>query len=154
LSVRKTAKELNLSPGHVSRFIKILKKEEIITAGKVDLNNPLVKALKILINIKTIEDTIPAITRNIPGINGVGVYGSWSNGMNYDDSDLDLWIKIDEPPERRLLANQGGVIRERLKVDVSLLVLTPDKLKRLKNSDKVFYYALVNSITLWGEPVD
>jgi predicted nucleotidyltransferase len=86
---------------------------------------------------------------------GAGVYGSWSNGSNHEDSDLDVWIKTRKHPGERKVAAVSNDIRRTLGRNVQMSVLTPERIGRLKKEDPIFYYSLVfGSMTLYGEAVE
>ncbi len=155
IRVRELAKALRISPAHVSRSLKLLRKDRVIMDNKVNLSNPYTRALKILFNVKKLVDTgITEIFRR-SGVSGAGVYGSWATGTNYEDSDLDIWIKVNKHPGEIKIATISAEIRKILRVNVQILVLTPERLERLKKDDPVFYYSLVfGSIVLYGEAVE
>jgi predicted nucleotidyltransferase len=86
---------------------------------------------------------------------GLGLYGSWARGTNHQDSDLDVWIKADSLPPESELARLQRDLSLQAGSEVNLLVLTPEKLERLKRDDPPFYNSLVtNSVTLKGEPLE
>jgi predicted nucleotidyltransferase len=85
----------------------------------------------------------------------LGLYGSWARGTNHQDSDLDVWIRADSLPPESELARLQMILSLQADSEVNLLVLTPEKLERLKREDPPFYNSLVlNSITLKGEPIE
>ncbi len=79
----------------------------------------------------------------------MGLYGSWARGTNHQESDLDVWIRADSLPPESMLARLQRDLSQQADSEVNLLVLTPEKLERLKKEDKPFYNSLVlNSVTL------
>ena len=88
-------------------------------------------------------------------VKGLGLYGSWARGTNHQESDLDLWIRADSLPFESDLARLQKDLSRQVESEVNLLVLTPEKLERLKREDKPFYNSLVmSSVTLKGEPLE
>lgn len=154
LKVRKLAKIINVSPAFVSKYLKTLQKNLDIVENKLDLTDPLIKALKILINIENIKEVILDVKELIPEAIGFGVYGSWAEGTNYEESDVDLWIKVTKIPKDINIARLRKRIIEKCSVDPSILVLDHEKIDRLKNKDTIFYNALIHSFLLWGETID
>jgi predicted nucleotidyltransferase len=155
IKVRELARKLNISPAYVSKTLKILRGEKILKNNKVDLNSPIVRALKIFLNMKKIAEK--GVTDMISSLNiiGAGVYGSWANGTNYEDSDLDIWVKVKKHPRETKIASLVGEIRKSVGANVQVLVLTSEDIKRLKNEDPTFYYSLVfGSIQLCGETIE
>jgi len=86
---------------------------------------------------------------------GCGIYGSCANGTNHEESDIDIWIKVDKHPGEAKVATVSNEIRKLLGRNVQILVLTPERIERLKKEDPIFYYSLVfGSIRLYGEGIE
>jgi predicted nucleotidyltransferase len=153
--VRELAKQLELSPAHISRTLKILAENKLLKENAVDLSNPYVRVLKTFLNIRKLhERNVVGMLRRL-GVVGAGVYGSWFNGSNHEDSDLDIWIKVRKHPGERRIAAVANDMRKVLGRSVQILVLTPERVNRLKREDPIFYYSLVyGSLTLCGESVE
>ena len=154
--VRELSKNFAVSAGSVSQFLSLLKKNKIlIRKGDVfhiDTKNPLTKALKTILNVSKIEF---AVLKKVPGFLGVGVYGSWANGTNKEDSDIDIWVKIKERIGEELVAGVSRQLNKKTKSKVELLILDPEKIGVLKKEDPIFYYSLVfGSIVLYGEALE
>ncbi len=91
----------------------------------------------------------PRICKKYPFVESVGLYGSCAKGDNREDSEIDLWVKIKEASEE----NQAVLISElRKKIkNVKTLLLTEEKLEKIKE-DHVFYNSLFfGSITVYGD---
>lgn len=155
IKVRELAKRLELSPAHISRTLGILAKDGFFKNNAVDLSNPCVRALKIFLNMKKLyEKNVVKMLKEIDALSA-GVYGSWSNGSNHEDSDLDVWMKTHKHPGERKVAAVSNDIRRVLGRNVQILVLTPERIDRLKKEDPIFYYSLVfGSMTLYGEGIE
>jgi len=155
IRVRELARQLRVSPAHVSKTLKALRKHNVLKDGKVDLSNPYVKALKIFFNIKKLaEKNIPDKLRLL-GIAGAGIYGSWASGTNHEDSDLDIWIKVDKHPGEVRVASISVDLRKTVGSNVQILVLTPERLARLRKEDPLFYFSLVyGSMLIYGEAIE
>ncbi len=153
--VRELARLLNLSPAHVSRTLKTLERHKIIKNGSVDLSNPYVKALKIFFNIQKLTDSnVIRILKKIEPA-GAGIYGSWANGTNNETSDVDIWIKVEKKANETKIAVLSSKMRKALRRNIQLLVLTPERIGRLKRDDPIFYYSLVfGSINIYGESLE
>lgn len=153
--VRGLARKLNMSPAHVSKTLKILRDEGMVKNNRVDLNSPMVRALKIFLNVKKLVEK--GVIEKIKSLKiiSAGVYGSWANGTNYEDSDLDIWIKVEKHPGEIKVASVVGEIRKSVGRNVQMLVLTPDNVERLKKEDPIFYYSLAfGSIMICGETIE
>jgi len=155
IKVRELARKLNLSPAYVSKTLKALRNEGMVKNNRVDLNALIVKALKIFLNVKKLVEKGVITKINSLNVISAGVYGSCANGTNYEDSDLDIWIKVEKHPGEVKIASLVGEIRESVGANVQMLVLTPDNIKRLKKEDPTFYYSLAfGSIVICGETID
>ncbi len=153
IRIREVARKLTLSPALVSNVVGMLKRRKVVREERISMLNPLTRELKTLFNVEKLMDyAMPGLKRT-PSILGTGVYGSWAEGTNRPESDIDLWIKVKKKPGEDTVANIEGSLREKLKTDISILVLTPERIQDLRRKDKVFYYALAHSKLLWGEGI-
>ena len=76
-------------------------------------------------------------------------------GTNDQKSDLDFWIKEDSLPDQSILARLQRDLSVQTGSEVNLLMLTPEKLDRIRREDPPFYSSLFfNSVTLKGEPIE
>ncbi|KAA0010501.1 MAG: nucleotidyltransferase domain-containing protein [Thermoplasmata archaeon] len=153
INITEVAKEAGVSKGLVSNFFGILTKEKILSRRKRRFrvnDNIKVKALKIFLNLYKIDENL---FRKFGFVKGVGLYGSFVKGENSEDSDIDMWIIVDKTDEENL-AKLGKELKKRYG-NVRPLYLTDEKIKALKEKDKVFYYSLVfGSITVYGEKIE
>ena len=150
-SVAEVSRVTGVTKGLVSRYLRCLMelgllRKEGRTYSPLDGANS--RAIKLLLNLERIN--LSALT--LVFAKGLGLYGSWANGTNNEDSDLDVWIRADcMLPESELARLQRDLSRQ-AGVEANLLVLTPEKLESLKREDSPFYNSLVmNSMTLKGE---
>jgi len=150
ISVNNIAAELKLSKGLVSKYLDILTKNDIAEREKgkfIIKSSPVTKGIKIILNLMEIN---PRIFRKYPFVKSAGIYGSCAKGENYEDSDVDLWIRIKETGEE----NQASLSAElRKKTEkAKILLLTDRKLEKMKKEDNVFYNSLFfGSIIIYGE---
>ena len=150
--VTEVSKELKLSKGFVSEYLNLLYKKNLLDKKNHYClsKNPLINAIKLLLNINKID--VSKIKK--PYIEGIGLYGSWANGTNMYDSDLDIWIKTKNYPDENEMAYLSKTLRQMTKNEVQLLVLTPQKIKQIK-SDKPFFSSLYySSLILLGESIE
>ena len=149
ISVNNTASRLKLSKGFVSKYFDVLVKNSIFkkTSGKFTIAvTSLVKGIKILLNIESIN---VKIFKKYLFVRTVGLYGSCAKGENSEDSDVDLWIKVENVSEEKL-ASLTSELNRKIR-NVKILFLTDKKIERLKEGDNIFYYSLFfGSIVLYG----
>ena len=153
IKTREIARNLRVSPGFVSKTVSMLKKNGRVIKNKADLSNPLNRAIKFFLNIKKIEEMklLEKIKQLFPGFIGFGIYGSWSNGTNASESDVDIWIKVKEKPKDEKILALRRFAREKLGCTANILVLDDRRAQELKEKDFVFYCSIVNSFLLRGE---
>ena len=148
------SRETEVTKGLVSRYLHIL-----MMHGLLQKNGPvysphdcaLSRAIKLLLNLERID--LSALSLGF--VRGIGLYGSWARGTNDQESDLDVWIKADSLPGQGILARLQRNLSSQTGSEVNLLMLTPEKLDRIRGEDPPFYNSLVlNSVTLRGEPIE
>ena len=152
ISVADVSRSLNVSKGFVSRFFSLLSKERILKKSKkkyVVHENLKVRLLRILFNLRLFADFKFG---RYPFVRGAGIYGSCAKGENTDDSDIDIWIKIEKKDERELAKMTGSL--KKLSARISPLYLSKEKLEVLRKEDPPFYSSVVHgSIKLYGEDI-
>jgi len=156
--VRESAALAGVSPGFVSRYLRLLEKEGVAEGGGISFSNARVRALKAFLNIgKVFSAGIwETVKREVPGVRGAGVYGSWLSGTNREDSDLDVWVRVKGRPAASAVARAARLCREALGggVDVELKVVSDAELAEMRARTDPFYFSLYNSFALGGEGVD
>ncbi len=152
ISVADVSRSLKVSKGFVSKFLSLLSKERILKKSKnkyVVLANIKVRLLRILFNLRLFTDFNFG---KYAFVKGAGIYGSCAKGENTEDSDIDIWIKIDKTDERELAKVTGSL--KKLSGRISPLYLSMEKIDVLKKDDLPFYNSIVHgSIKLYGEDI-
>lgn len=151
--VREIAKTLGVSAGSVSQYLALLKQSRILRRKGngyfVDLSRPLTKALKMVLNVASL-DISPL--KEVAGVLGIGIYGSWANGTNDENSDIDIWVKVKSKLDEETIAKASSRLQNKNKSRTQLLVIDPQKNRRLSEDDPIFYYSLVyGSVVMHGE---
>jgi predicted nucleotidyltransferase len=150
ISVNNVASQLRLSKGLVSKYLDILAKEGILKRanGKfIVVESAIGKGIKILLNIRKIP---VSLFRKYPFVKSAGLYGSCAKGENNEESDIDLWVKVDDVSEEKLASLSSGLNKKLEKL--KLLFLTDKKIEKLKKEDELFYHSLAfGSITIYGD---
>jgi len=149
ISVNSIAGELRLSKGLVSKYLDILAKDGILkrAGGKfIVVESAFGKGIKILLNIRKIP--VSAL-KKYRFVKSAGIYGSCAKGENNEESDIDLWIRVDDVSEEKL-ARFSSDLNKRLE-KLKILFLTDKKIEKLKKEDELFYHSLAfGSITIYG----
>lgn len=150
-TVQQIAGKTGISKGLVSPYLALLEREGLLTRqDRIYRVNTTVwsTAVKRLLNI----DLVSGVFKKPTWALGIGMYGSWAEGTNTGESDLDLWIFVQDTPGSIAVAEVERVVSKALSSEVHILVLNREKIDRMKNSDEPFYRLFTRqSITLEGE---
>ncbi len=153
VTVSRVSSRTGIPKGTVSRYLSVLVREGYLKRVGRGFNlqdSPLVTATRLLLNIIRLRTlvTLPVWAESI------GAYGSWGTGTNTGESDLDLWVYCNNLPAAADIARFQRSLRERLKTDVNLFVLTPERIRKIRDEDLPFYASFSSSmITIRGKPV-
>jgi len=146
--VNNIASQLRLSKGLVSKYFQILLKQKLLKKEKGKLivsESPLVRAIKILLNIKSIDTRIFS---KYPFVIAAGLYGSCARDS--EDSDTDLWVRLKDVEETKaasLTAELGRKVK-----NAKVLLLSDKKIEKIRKDDTMFYHSLAfGSIILHGD---
>jgi predicted nucleotidyltransferase len=152
--VAEVSRASGVTKGLVSRYLRLLVEYGLLQKDGREYSPhdcAHSRAIKLLLNLEMIDLS----TLSLDSAKGLGLYGSWARGTNHQDSDLDVWIKADSLPAENMLARMQKDLSLQTRAEVNLLVLTPEKLERLKREDKPFYNSLIISqVTLKGESLE
>jgi len=150
-TVQQIATRTGLSKGLVSPYLTLMKQEGLIS--RIDRTyqikiSALTVAIKRLLNV----DLVSSVYKKPAWAYGIGMFGSWADGTNTDESDLDLWVFSGTLPSSIMIAELERHVSRSLSVQVHILILTREKIAAMKNSDEPFYRSFVKqSITLEGD---
>jgi predicted nucleotidyltransferase len=151
-TVQQIAGKTGISKGLASQYLALLEREGLL-ARKNDRTYRVIlsartAAIKRILNI----DRILVFFKKPAWARGTGMYGSWAEGTNTEESDLDLWIFVKESPAGTAVAETERTVSRALSVEVHLLVLSREKIESMKKSDEPFYRLFSRqSVTLEGE---
>ena len=150
--IKDVAKALNVSKGLVSLYFN-----ELIEIGLVRkkgrkfalASGPELRETKRFLNFWNLrESTLPL---REDWIKALGVYGSFARGENGKDSDVDIWIFVEDNDPLKLMEFQEK-LEKALGREVDLLVLTKNKLARIKKENPYLYWSIkLSSLVLWGD---
>ena len=155
--IREISENTAASPAQVHQAVKLFKKLGFIKEKKLknkkilslDSSNLLLGKIRQLIN--TNEMLKHSSFKELKKQGSVGIYGSFAAGKDTPESDIDLWIYINDRVDAIELKNIARKIETDFKKEVKLLVLTDKKIKDLKENDPEFYFRL--KLTSTGEDI-
>lgn len=149
ISVNSIASQLRLSKGLVSKYLDILAREGILKRanGKfIVIESALGKGIRILLNIRKLP---LSLFKKHSFVKSAGLYGSCAKGENNEESDIDLWIRVDDVTEEKL-AKLSSELNKKAE-NPKTLFLTDKKIEKLKKEDELFYHSLAfGSIIIYG----
>jgi predicted nucleotidyltransferase len=156
VTVQAVADGTGRSKGFVSRYLTLLVDEQLLTRNHrafIREDSVYWRSIKRLLNLDLLRPhiTLPAWAE------GIGLYGSWAEGTNTTESDLDLWILVSryDPDLEIRAAELDQEIAQYAGCEVNSLLLTPDKLRHLREHDQPFYTGLKGGyLTLHGEDLE
>lgn len=105
--------------------------------------------MRILLNLNRFDSTI---FRKYTFVRAAGLYGSFVTGENTEESDIDVWIFIEDTSDEALAKLTSELMRKN--GDVTPLYLTKEKLQLLKKEDVTFYHSLVFGSIIYGEKIE
>jgi len=130
-TVQQIATKTGLSKGLVSLYLGLLEHEGMLERKDRTYTlkfSPLSIAVKRLLNI----DLVTSVFKKPAWATGIGMYGSWAEGTNTEESDIDLWAFSEKLPPGTAVAELEWGISRSLSAEVHLLVLNRDKIAAMK----------------------
>jgi len=155
IKILEIAKATKTSKGYVSRIAHMLEKEGFVKARRISISNPEVRAAKIMLNINKLVSSGAIKKLKKLRVAGAGIYGSWANGTNSSESDVDIWVKPYAELHETKIAGVLREIRNSIDANPQLIVLNKSRVEQLKGDNPVFYYSLLyGSLQLFGERIE
>ena len=119
----------------------ILDKRGRMSFYSVSLENPLMRQVKVLINLAKIEPLILAL-REIS--QKIILFGSSATGNNIEESDIDLFVLTNIPKEALVVVREFEFAEK-----IQLIAKKPIDYITLKKKDPVFNEEVSRGLTLW-----
>lgn len=143
------AKSIQISVGSANQSLKKLSKKEMVSLEKrgnmnfysLNLDNPLVRQFKIT---QTISELNGLINKLKPLSKRVILFGSCAEGIDTENSDVDIAIVSQEEQEARRLIKQQKTTRE-----IQSLIFNSKDFLALPDKDKPLYERIQKGIILW-----
>ncbi|MBU4311214.1 MAG: nucleotidyltransferase domain-containing protein, partial [Candidatus Omnitrophica bacterium] len=143
------AKSIQISVGSANQSLKELSKKEMVSLEKrgnmnfysLNLDNPLVRQFKIT---QTISELNGLINKLKSLSKRVILFGSCAEGIDTENSDIDIAIVSQEEQEVRKLIKQQKTTRE-----IQSLIFNSKDFLALPDKDKPLYERIQKGIILW-----
>jgi len=119
----------------------VLQKRGKMSFYSVSLDNPLIRQIKVLINLMKIEPLIS----DLKGISDkIILFGSAGSGTNIEESDIDLFVLTNDPKEALAKVREFELAEK-----IQLVAKKPIDYITLKKKDPIFYEEVTHGLTLW-----
>jgi predicted nucleotidyltransferase len=143
------AKSIQISVGSANQSLKELSKKEMVSLEKrgnmnfysLNLDNPLVRQFKIT---QTISELNGLINKLKPLTKRIILFGSCAEGLDTENSDIDMAIVSQEEQEVRKLIKQQKTTKE-----IQSLIFNSKDFLALPDKDKPLYERIQKGIILW-----
>ena len=140
---------ISISRAGANFAIRSLVKDGLIEAGKkgktafysANLKNPLIRQIKVLINL---IETRPLILSLQKLSEKITLFGSTASGTNIEESDVDLFVLTDKPKEVLDIVNKSPLAEK-----IQVVIKKPMDYISMKKKDPVFYDEVSRGLTIW-----
>ncbi|MGI6587388.1 MAG: nucleotidyltransferase domain-containing protein [Peptococcia bacterium] len=147
------SKHLGLSIGSVYNILKEFNNAGLIIGEKIGRatiyepirSNPLLKQFRIFDNLLFLNNLVQQLknfTRKII------LFGSCARGDDTIESDLDLFLLVDEELQPKVRGIISDYPSER---EINAVIIDSAELLEMQSKDQVFYEEIWKGITLWSE---
>lgn len=154
-SAKEISKQTKSSKGATNQTLRLLSRMDILYREqkgnlflyRLNPNNAILKQFKIFETMFRLRNLVKEIK---PYCYQVILYGSCANGLNYEESDMDLFIKTEDKNKVQEIVNKykDNIIR------IQASIQDPLEIAAAKKADRVYYEQVKKGIMLWeGRPV-
>jgi predicted nucleotidyltransferase len=146
---REIARETDVSAGAVNQYLRAYAEEGIVLSRKrgrmffyfLNMDNPAVRQFKVFL---TVSELNPLIAKIKEASDKIILFGSSSEGTDYEGSDIDLFILTSE--KENVKKELSGFKSTK---KLSPLILNSNELVKLKQDDKPLYERIMRGRELW-----
>lgn len=146
---KEIARATKVSKSAVNEALKELAKDKLILQEKkgrmsfysVDLNDPVIRRLKSTENVSLLRPLVEQLKK---GSQKIILFGSFAEGTNVEDSDIDLFVLSDQPEDV-----QGIIQKSPLTEKIQLVIKKPSEFISLDKKKPLFYQEIERGIILW-----
>ncbi|MCX5704143.1 MAG: nucleotidyltransferase domain-containing protein [Candidatus Omnitrophica bacterium] len=117
----------------------------------VDKTNPYLKEFKVLTNLLLIEPLV----EELKGLSHkIVLFGSWAEGSDNEDSDIDLFIVSSEKEKILSVVNKFSYSAKLYNRKVQPIINAPEELLKRGKEERVFFEQIEKGKVLWEREVD
>lgn len=148
---RQIARLAGISIGATSQKLRRLSADSLVTSRKsgrmlfyrYDLENPVAKQLKILLNVNAIHEMVQELKGHARRI---VLFGSCAEGTNVSGSDVDLLVLSEDSKKVKEVTS---IYSDKLGKKVSPVVVNANEFRQLRSKDRPLYERISKGIVLW-----
>lgn len=153
VTASKISEKLDLSIGSVYEILKEFESAGIVHGTRIGRatiyepvrNNPLVKQFRAFDNLIYLNDLVDQL-KNFA--RKIILFGSCSRGDDMIDSDIDLFLLVDEDMQYKARSIISSYTSER---EIKPVIVDSIELMDIQKNDPVFYGEITKGLILWGE---
>ncbi len=156
---REIARKSGLSPSSTHYVLARLYRAGVINRKQdgrmyfysADKANPYLKEFKVLANLLLIEPLI----EKLKGLSHkIVLFGSWAQGSDNEDSDIDLFIVSSEKEKALSIVNKFSYSAKLYNRKVQPIINAPEELLKKDKEEKVFLEQVENGKVLWEREIN
>ena len=156
---REVAKGARISYGSANSVLRELCKAELLqktTQGRMcyyrmDESTPYIKEFKILVNLLILEPVIEKLKEHSRKI---VLYGSWADGTDTAESDIDLFIVSSVEEKVRKIIDKYSNSKKMAGRRIQCIIYGPEDLLDTGGREKVFMAQVEKGKVLWEKDID
>jgi len=156
---REVARNAGLSPSSTHYVLTRLYRAGVINRRQngrmyfysVDKTNPYLREFKILANLLLIEPLV----EKLKGLSHkIILFGSWAEGSDNEDSDIDLFIVSSEKEKVLSVVNKFSYSARLYNRKVQSIINAPEDLLKKSKEEKVFHEQVEKGKVLWEREIN
>ncbi|MFH1457644.1 MAG: nucleotidyltransferase domain-containing protein [Candidatus Omnitrophota bacterium] len=156
---REISRKIGLSPSSTHYTLVRLYRASLINRKQngrmyfysINKADPYLKEFKILANLLLIEPLVEKLKRLSYKI---VLFGSWAQGNDVEDSDIDLFIVSSEKEKVLFLANKFSYSTKLYKRKIQPIINSPEELLKRDRQGKVFLEQVEKGKVLWEREIN
>ena len=146
---KEVVKATKVSKSAVNEALKELAKDKLILQEKkgrmsfysVDLNDPIIRRLKSTENVSLLKPLVEQLKKVSQKII---LFGSFAEGTNIEESDIDLFISSNQPENAQRIVQKSPLAEK-----IQPVVKKPAEFINLDKKKPLFYQEIERGIILW-----
>lgn len=156
---REAARAVKISYGSANHVLNYLYKKGFLkreTKGRmcfysVELSNPYIKELKILYNLLLLESLVEKLKSHT---HKVVLYGSWANGTDTENSDIDIFIVTPSEEKARSIIDKFSYSDKAGGRKIQAVIYSPEDLLKREEKERIFLSEVEKGKVLWEREIN